>query len=90
VPIASDARLGVTNERINAPSIWFPMHCHSVACGTASQMQSAMQLTTRTLSAAHMTLRFTFTMKRATWSNRTSMRGPAMDPRLRWRWQRAD
>jgi hypothetical protein len=32
------------------------MRCHSVACGMANQTQSAMQLATRSIAAAHMTL----------------------------------
>jgi hypothetical protein len=32
------------------------MRCHLVACGTASQTQSAMQSATRSFSAVHMML----------------------------------
>jgi len=37
-----------------------------------NRMQSPTQSATRNSTAAHMTLSFAFTMKRATWSRRTS------------------
>jgi hypothetical protein len=61
--------------KIIAASIWFPMPCRSVACSTASQTQSATQLSdTQASTAAHMMLWFAFTIQRATWFKRTRTR----------------
>jgi len=47
----------------NAALIWFPMCCHSVACGMASQTQSAIQSTTGNSTADHIMPSFAFTIR---------------------------
>jgi hypothetical protein len=41
-----------TRAKIIAALIWFPMHCHSVACGTVNQTQSPTQSTVLEASAS--------------------------------------
>lgn len=55
--------------KIIAALLQSPMHCHSVACGTAKWMT---QSATQHFSAAQMMLSFAFTINQATWLNRTS------------------